>query len=184
MAERAHRHALQKAARDLERESSIGGSKFGVRYTGIPDELPVEVQSALNEYTSRKGTEIRDWSGKSVDERIEAVGEVLGEDLAMGFQFPLLMFYRHGSELVHGTLFGALWSLGWGQPRNDDLPGEQAAAVNRREMAQAAMLMSGACMDLLIQSVGRKFELGDFPSLSSELIRGLRLTKADPGSSS
>ena len=123
IAERAWRHAKQKAVRDLDRTIEVGDQAITIRWSGA-DEIGADpdVQQLLSEFTSSKGREVRDWTQESVPQRIDVVRKRFGRRLSNGLVFGLIL-YRHSSEVAHGTLFGALFALGalepLGPPRSD-----------------------------------------------------------------
>jgi hypothetical protein len=86
-----------------------------------------ELQKDLAMFTWPKGREKTSWTELSVSERIEVVHRKHGPRASGGLEFALHAMYRHGSEIAHGSLFGALFSLGLtmpGRPKSiDELEG-------------------------------------------------------------
>jgi hypothetical protein len=117
VAERAWRHARQKALRDLDRTIEIAGKEaMTVRWSGADVALAVpENQKLLAEFTSKSGREITAWTPENVKERLETVYTRFGEESVKGMLFGLLL-YRHASEIAHGTLYGSLFILGGTDP--------------------------------------------------------------------
>jgi hypothetical protein len=70
----------------------------------------------------------------------------LGEGVLTALHFSGFMIYRHSSEVLHGTLFGAMYTFGLTQPNSpDDLSEHQA---NQRMMILlAAVLASRAVIE-------------------------------------
>jgi hypothetical protein len=115
-ANRALRHATQKGFRDLERESRIGDSVIRLAFSSKPNPESIErLQEDIEEFTSRAGRE-KGWTDLSVDERIFEAGSVLGGSIPTLLHWSRFAIYRHSSEILHGTLFGALHFLGLTQP--------------------------------------------------------------------
>jgi len=115
-ANRALRHARQKAFRDLERQSIIGNSVINLVFSGKPKPESIEgLQEDIEEFTSKTGRE-KGWIDLSVDERILEAGSVLGGAIATLLHWSRFAVYRHSSEILHGTLFGAMYFLGLTQP--------------------------------------------------------------------
>ena len=113
---RALRHARQKAFRDLERKSTIGNSVINLAYSSKPDPASIEdLREDIEEFTSRKGRE-KGWIDLSVDDRILESGKILGSSIANLLHWSRFMVYRHSSEILHGTLFGAMYFLGLTRP--------------------------------------------------------------------
>jgi len=115
-AERAMRHARQKSFRDLERQSRIGESIIRLVHQAQPDPTTVDgLEADLNEFISRTGRE-KGWIDLGVDDRIAAVGKRFGGSLLRSLHFARFAVYRHSSEVLHGTFFGAMYFLGGTSP--------------------------------------------------------------------
>lgn len=106
VAEQAIRHMRQKRWRDLSREAYIGGARMTLsRDIGLTaDDLP-GLPEALDEFTNKRGREVRDWTTVSLEDRIDVVsnrckraGVCLGS--------AVFAIYRPSSELLHGTYYG------------------------------------------------------------------------------
>jgi hypothetical protein len=121
-ADRARRHAQQKSFRDMDRE--IHGVDLRLMCDGKDEAAPdSELQASLAMFTNKKGREITQWTPETVKERIDAIEKKYGPRASGGLNFGLFAIYRHGSEIAHGSLFGALFSLGLtypGTPRSGD----------------------------------------------------------------
>jgi hypothetical protein len=73
VAEKAERHAKQKAIRELDRGFQAGGINIHSRYKGhFNDEASGRVEELLTEFTSKKGRE-KDWTHLSVRECLDAI---------------------------------------------------------------------------------------------------------------
>lgn len=106
IADQAVRHMRQKRWRDLSREGNIGGWRMTVsRDVGLTlDDLP-GLSEALDEYTNKRGREVRDWTPVSIEERIDAVAERC-KRAGLCFGAAVFAIYRPSSELLHGTYYG------------------------------------------------------------------------------
>jgi hypothetical protein len=135
VAGRMARHARQKSVRDLGRESQIAGSVFKVAFSGS-DALNADPQLAaeMAEFTRRSGKEARDWVDASVDERIAAVGRICGPTMLHFLHSSRFMVYRHASEVLHGTLFGALHFVGATFPEPLSDPEKQARYIGNQHV--------------------------------------------------
>lgn len=160
VAQRARRHAEQKTFRDLHRELTISGKTLVVRAAGKSENLPEEasLKEALAEFTSKKGHEITPWTPENLVQRIEAVGAAYGEDVQLELQFALFGLYRHASEIIHGTLFGALFSLGFTTPGGPPASIEELAK-HRQGLLSLVLLMAGMAISAMIAVLA--FELKD-----------------------
>jgi len=147
-AERALRHARQKAFTDLERESRIGPSI--IRVACDPrvdlDSVP-ELKADLAEFTSRKGRE-KDWVDASLDDRIRVAGEKLGDSVLTQLHFARFLVYRHASEILHGTLFGVLHFYGLTGPGAWNL-GRSAENVGQQHMG--LLMAVGLALDAVVE---------------------------------
>lgn len=111
--EQAQKHMSQKAYRDLERKLNIESLNLTVQTLGLDQlQIPKELQDALNEYTSKKGFEIRSWTGENVFKKIEIISRKYGQKVKDILNIGLFNIYRHSSEIAHGTLFGLFYIIG------------------------------------------------------------------------
>jgi Family of unknown function (DUF5677) len=117
VAARAQRHARQKTLRDLERTIEFAGQRrLEVRWSGahLAYADPVN-QAVLQEFTTKSGHELTSWTPENVKERLDIIYQRFGNDATLGLTFALLL-YRHASEIVHGTLYGSLFTWGMFDP--------------------------------------------------------------------
>jgi len=130
MAEKAVRHMQQKRWRDLRRQGRVGKLNITVsRDVGMSvDDLP-GLREALNEYTNRKGDEIRDWTPESLEKSL-AVISGLHKRAGLCLGGATFAIYRPASELLHGTYYGV--NLFW--------QGSRSEPVRRREEFEALWL--------------------------------------------
>ena len=116
VAEKTLRHARQKMYRNIQRESKIGKHSVEFSFSGEKNlRLNKNLEIALKEFTSSKGRE-KDWTDLNIDQRIDKVGEAFGENVLGHLHLTRFMIYRDASEILHGTVFGALYSLGLVEP--------------------------------------------------------------------
>ena len=120
MIEKAYNHSLSKTYRDLRRKVEIGDIKFSI---GLSEEIKVDVhdrlENALKEFTNKKGHEIRSWSSDNTFRKIKLITEKYGKGIGFPFSLCLYYIYRHSSEIIHGSIFGAMFSLGMTQERSE-----------------------------------------------------------------
>jgi len=76
VAERARQHAMQKLYRDFQRSGSLGGLQFALRGASIPSSSIPGMDAALAAFTDKRGREIRDWTDKNIDLRIQEVSRL------------------------------------------------------------------------------------------------------------
>lgn len=109
VADRAIRHTTQKIHRENNRSSTLANLRLSVE---APIQIKISdqegVKESLREFTSPSGKEIREWSGKTIDQKIEAISKKLpncGSSLAAS----RLIIYGVSSEILHGSPFGAFY---------------------------------------------------------------------------
>jgi hypothetical protein len=174
-ADRAYKHALQKSWRDLDRRLVVNGETIQIRYEpGVDLDPDSEIQEAIDEFTTRQGTEVTSWTPASVRERIVCVDAKYGRQATMGLRFGLLAIYRHASDISHGTLFSAMFAVGLTNPSG---PPASPAALMRYQRENLCMLLTilGGVVDSVLQVLSR--EVGGCAALakkSSEAISALR----------
>jgi len=106
VAKRAQMHALQKFYRDLYRVDDKGAYKFIAQADKLPDPQKVEgLIEALEAFTKKNGQEIRSWSPKSLDQKIDEIYE-FNKKASLSLKSSKFIIYRHSSELLHGSFFG------------------------------------------------------------------------------
>lgn len=170
-AEAAIRHAQQKSFRDLTRTSTVGASTIGLMADGLPDpaEIP-NLEIALKEFTSRGGRE-RDWTDFSIDDRIARAGAVLGSRVLTALHFARFIVYRHSSEVLHGSFFGAIWFLGLTDPKGVRVPRDIAAHVGGLHCLALHAVVLALFADLIAFHEAFGFEWAR--SQAEEAIKGL-----------
>jgi Family of unknown function (DUF5677) len=116
-AKRAEKHSLQKSYRDLSRRVTVGQRTFSIEFQGR-DKMPIrpDLAAALAEFTSAKGTEIRNWTDESMKSRLESIDDKFGHDISSELQLTYLAIYDKASEIAHGTIFGVNFAFGLTQP--------------------------------------------------------------------
>jgi len=133
-AERAMRHARQKSYRDLKRESVVGDNIIWLFHTGASDPENIEgLREAIDEFTSAAGRE-KGWTDLSVDARMARVGSRFGESVITPLHWARFAVYRHSSEILHGTLFGALYFFGHTTPKRPSSVEEFTESLGQQHM--------------------------------------------------
>jgi len=137
-AERAIRHARQKSIRDLDRTIQVGARTLKVK-SSAADFVATDpqIQQIISEFTTKKGREITSWTPENVVQRIETIERHFGQKISTSLIFGLTI-YRHSSDIAHGTLFGALFSLGLNVPGGAP---ESPAALEKHFREQLSMFI-------------------------------------------
>jgi hypothetical protein len=173
IADRALRHARQKAFQDLGRESKIGDSVIRLTSGERPDPAMVEgLEADLAEFTSRDGRE-KGWVDSSIDKRIEAVGKRFGQELLTRLHFARFMVYRHSSEVLHGTLFSAMYFFGpttpSGEPRALETAGE-----NIGQQHMMILLATVLALHSMVEAFHRAYGFRSAADGAQKILDGLR----------
>lgn len=161
LSERAHRHAGQKALRDLERSIELAGEQvMKVKWSGADQTLahPANRQ-LLEEFTSKSGREITSWTPENVQRRVEAIYVKFGRQESLGLVYGLLL-YRHASEIAHGTLFGALFAWGAMDPKGPPKTVGDIQAF-RVEQARLLLMLTGFSLESLVRIAARVLLMPD-----------------------
>lgn len=177
MAERARRHALQKIYRDGDRRLEVGDMVFTLK-RNPPVDLSnhPSIKEALDEFTSKKGREITAWTPETVEQRLTAIHERFGAEVTKGLMSGLIGIYRHASEVVHGTVFGAMHTLGMaefcGPNRSSD-----SLEIDRRRYLCMLLLMTGFSLGSLIRVISQELELPELVERSKKNIGDIKKDK-------
>jgi hypothetical protein len=132
-------------------------------------EPDAELQQSLAMFTGKKDREITTWTDENVKERIEKIARKHGLPAVTGLMFGLFSIYRHSSEIVHGSLFGAQYSLGLtlpGRPRTH----EELDRFCRSNISTLLWFL-GRSIDSLIYVIEGEMSLAGFYERSQELIK-------------
>lgn len=172
-ANKVRRHSLQKSYRDLDRELEINARKLTLHWTGTvdPSQDP-ELQASIKEFTAKSGREITSWTPESVKEKIEQISQKYGPRVVYGLQFGLFAIYRHASEIVHGTLFGALFILGLTAPKAPQ--SQEELAYQQRGQLSMILMMLGLSLSSMILVLSEHIVLGELVDESEALVDSLK----------
>ena len=156
VADQAVRHARQKSYKDLNRESIVGDSViravFGGSSRSVELKVPETIEADIKEFTSKSGRD-KGWTELSVDERILAAGEKLGAEVLTGLHISRFAVYRDSSEIIHGTLFGALHFFDQTEPRRTDH--DLRESIRQKQMM---LLVATACaLDSIIAAFRKAY---------------------------
>lgn len=106
LAEKSIRHMRQKRWRDLKRNARIGSLHIEAsRDIGMKIEDFPGLQEALDEFTRKRGTEVREWTDVSLDDRISLISQS-SKRAGLGLGSAYFGIYRPASELLHGSYHG------------------------------------------------------------------------------
>lgn len=149
-ASRALGHASQKSFRDLERVLDFGAESYTLRWSAKDTtEVSDRLESDLNEFSTSGGKEITKWTPESIQQRIVRIDEICGRVLTTRLKFALLGVYRHASEILHGTFFGAVFCMRLTQPGGPPKSEEEWEEHRRGQIAFLYTMLAGCIGDLL-----------------------------------
>jgi hypothetical protein len=167
VAHRAQAHALQKTFRDFCRTAENSEFKLELSSTNIPNPKDIDgLQEALELFTNKKGREIRAWSPKSLEQRIEAICD-FNKNAGLNLTVSKFSIYRHSSELLHGSYFGVKYF--WASPTGDklDRAGFEETWVLSHLMTVFNAVFFGAAG--VIETCAQKFAITDLNDSLDEL---------------
>jgi len=109
VAQKALRYTAQRIHRENNRSLSLAGIKLSVKAPFQVNMTDVDgLDDALKEFTRASGSEIREWSGKTIDQKIELVFKSLPA-CANSLAASRIAIYGISSEILHGSPFGAFY---------------------------------------------------------------------------
>lgn len=175
-AEKASRHALQKSIRDLDRKQKIGDLEISLKWSGEVDLSSIpDAADAMKEYTGKKGREITSWTSESLLKRIEFIGDTFGRRVPIILSMSLVAIYRYSSEIAHGTLYGAMFSIGLTEPNPPT--NEEELGRHRRGKLYMLILLMGLCINASIIACAKFVDADDLVEESNKLSKEIRAPK-------
>ena len=118
---KAQRHAEVRAFRDLFRKDEMGGWTFEVGYQAdIPATEAQRMEAMAAEFTTAKGRE-KDWTDLNLRQRLDATAATFPGTALLSLNASAFNIYRHASEVMHGSYYGALMIWGVASPRSKPL---------------------------------------------------------------
>lgn len=150
-------HSLAKAYAEMDR--SIGGPTSGIRVArrGRPEphDLPADVQAAVSRFSGRNG-KVRDWTNRTVPQRIELIAERTAAVVGRRFTLAYAVLYGAGSEALHGTMFGVIHGLSH-DPWAQQLSNSEVPAV-RLEKETSALIHLVSTVASLVDVLARSLD--------------------------
>lgn len=116
---KAQRHAEVRAFRDLSRQAEMGNWTVQAGYQGqIPAVEVQRLEAMTAEFTTARGRE-KDWTDLSLRQRLDATATAFRNTALLSLNVSAFNIYRHASEVMHGSYYGALmiWGLTIPGPR-------------------------------------------------------------------
>ncbi|MBT2162310.1 DUF5677 domain-containing protein [Zobellia barbeyronii] len=174
---KALQHYHQKAFRDLDRKIEIKDLAFGIGLKDI-DKAPIsdKLKEALNYFTSKKGFEIRSWTGDNVFKKVEIIRDYYGKEIGMMLVINLFFIYRHSSEIMHGTLFGSLFARGMTKPESEQPNDEKELKKFHRTRISFILICSILLNYVTLYIINRHYPRQKEMEELAELIKDFRIT--------
>lgn len=119
---RAERHDAQRSFRDLERTLDVAGLRIMAKHVGKLDaEALKHYQNLAREFSYKSGKEKSAWTDDALEQRLEVVKERFSQSIATSLSVAMFGIYRHSSEILHGSYFGAMFFWGRTRPSVDPM---------------------------------------------------------------
>lgn len=168
---RAVKHYQQKVFRDYMREIRMDFPEFRIdpRIEYEPGRNS-DIDKLLEGFTSKKGKEFLKWTPESIENRIISIEKAQGKYVANGLRFVSFMIYRHASEIIHGTFFGSLYTLGLTNFRKSDFSQQDLENFQRLLIAQN-LEMIGTAIHMTIVAFAEEFNLENEKNSSFNAIK-------------
>ena len=120
VARKARRHAEVRAFQDMTRNIELGPVAFRVGYEShLPAAEKQRLEEMASEFTTSKGRP-KDWTDLKLNQRLDVVASVFPKTALISLGASYFNIYRHASEVVHGSYYGAL--MIWGTTAPNNLP--------------------------------------------------------------
>jgi hypothetical protein len=107
--QKALRYTAQRIHRENSRSVSLAGLSLSIKSSVQVEMAGIDgLDDAINEFTRASGSEIREWSGKNIDQKIEFIFDSLPA-CANSLAASRIAIYGISSEILHGSPFGAFY---------------------------------------------------------------------------
>lgn len=167
---KAQRHMQQKSYRDLERELNIESIGLMTKTMGLESfKVSSDLQKTIDEFSTKKGFEIRSWTGDNVFKKIEIISEKYGDKIRDILRIGLFNIYRHASEIAHGTLFGLFYIIGSTSMKERPKDTKQLLVFQRQHIT---LLILTICMLIEVNLI----VMSEFENLKDEISESCKLT--------
>jgi len=118
-------------------------------------------------FTSKGDKEITKWTQENVNKRMEVVMVKYGDKLTGSLHFLLISLYRNASEIVHGTLYGAL--VHTGHPEGQEhKTAKDVFEYNDTYLGMIMMILAGS-MHSLIKILAMRYKIDEIEKESDEV---------------
>lgn len=168
-------HYYQKSFRDLYREINIKDIKVAIGLKNVEAiEKSDALRQAIEDFTTKKGFEERSWTGDNTFKKIELIAEKYGQNIGTILTLNLFFIYRHSSEIIHGTMFGVLFTRGlthltseW--PENDEKL-KKLSNTNISFLLMNVMLLTYCALEI----INHHFPIDDEIKQAREMVKKYR----------
>lgn len=177
MARRAELHSLQKSYRDLKRSLETNFMTVEIAFSGREEVSSInspELEEALDMFTNKRGREITKWTPETVKQKIEIINQKYGEKIGGGLLVSSFAIYRHASDIIHGTYFSILYSIGATMPSGPPKIAEDIHEHQKENLIMIMMMLEAAISDTLRIIASEKPELSELLHEADESMEQLR----------
>lgn len=147
---KALRHAMQKSYRDI---THIRNFQEEYLHENGPVLAALEpndtLKEMIEEFSTKRGKELPYWTPESLHGRIDVVESEIGAQSAAMLRIAISAIYRHSSELLHGTLYGALYAMHQ-VPVARDIASADDIAVHNRQLISTVVFITICLLDQLV----------------------------------
>jgi hypothetical protein len=113
---KSKKYAYQKGYRDLFRELKLNDVEIKNGLTPhkefIDQHRPQNLVEALEEYTTKQGSEKTSWTNETAKQKVEEISKEYGTWVNGLLTFAFFNIYRDVSEIIHGSYYGVLIMTG------------------------------------------------------------------------
>jgi hypothetical protein len=164
-------YTKQKSYRNLKKNIKVGELIAKLKWTGkLNLDSDLELQNAINLFTSKKGKMITRWRSKSLPEMLNIVSQKTDINIKP-LMLGLLAIYDDASEALHGTLYGTIFQIGLFTGANIKRKNEIVSSVH----GQLSLLFFalGTCIESLTIAVNKIFPIVAIRAKSKENYKAL-----------
>jgi len=168
-AERAFRHAAQRAFKNLDRTEKAGEIRVSVKFSGVPDlKSNPELAEMVREFEHSRGG---NWTDKTLSKQLAAIEQKYGARITSFLLFGVDAIHRQASEIAHGTVYSVMWHFGMFAPGSQGAPDQRA--IFRQEQLITLLFVLNLCLHAGIVVVTREFSLLSEREETDSIVREL-----------
>ncbi len=172
--DKALRHAMQKSYRDITQIRNFHKEYLDDNGNDLADFEPSEaLQKVIEEFSTKRGKELPYWTPDSLHDRIDLVEERIGPRAAKILRIAVSAIYRQSSEIVHGTLYGALHAMHQVPIQRQIASADEMQTHNRQEISTVVFLII-CLLDQLVAGIVKEYHVSDRSEDTRSTIEAIR----------